>query len=152
MAARILLTAACITLAGCATTENLVSTPDVTLTSVELESASLRKQTFLLGFEVENSNPFPLPVESIRYSVALDDERFVGGETQASFTIPARGTNAFVVSVEVDILNRATQITSLLQGGMPDNVSYQVDGSLTVDIPFTRPLSFSSSGMIAVAH
>jgi LEA14-like dessication related protein len=152
MAARILLAAACVTLAGCATTDNLVGTPDVTLTSVELESVSFRKQTFLLGFEVVNPNPFPLPVESIRYSVSLDNERFAGGESRASFTIPANGSNGFVVSVELDVLNRATQITSLLQGGVPDNVSYQVDGSLTVDIPFTRPLSFSSSGMIAVAH
>ena len=152
MQARILLTAAVMMLGGCATTETLVGTPEVTLTSVELEDVSFRKQTFLLGFEVVNPNPFPLPVQSIRYSVSLDDERFAGGETRASFTIPANGSNAFVVSVELDILNRASQITSLLQGGVPDNVSYQVDGSLTVDIPFTRPLSFSSSGMIAVAH
>lgn len=152
MSARILMATACLALSGCATTENLVGTPKVTLNSVELESVNLRKQTFLLGFEVVNPNPFPLPVESIRYSVSLDSERFAGGETQASFTIPANGSNAFVVSVELDILNRANQITSLLQGGVPDNVSYQVDGSLTVDIPFTRPLSFSSSGMIAVAH
>ncbi len=152
MTPRILLAAAFISLSGCATTENLVGTPDVTLKSVELENVSFRSQTFLLGFEVVNPNPFPLPVESIRYNVSLDSERFAGGETQASFTIPANGSNGFVVSVELDILNRATQITSLLQGGVPDNVSYQVDGSLTVDIPFTRPLSFSSSGMIAVAH
>jgi LEA14-like dessication related protein len=152
MTPRILLAAVFISLSGCATTQNLVGTPDVTLKSVELENVSFRSQTFLLGFEVVNPNPFPLPVEAIRYNVSLDNERFAGGETQASFTIPANGSNGFVVSVELDILNRATQITSLLQGGVPDNVSYQVDGSLSVDIPFTRPLTFSSSGMIAVAH
>ena len=38
------------------------------------------------------------------------------------------------VQDQLDILNRASQITSLLQGGVPDNVSYQVDGSLTVDM------------------
>ena len=141
---------ACLAMSACATTETLVATPEVSLTSVELESMSFRKQTFLLGFEVVNPNPFPLPIEEIRYRVMLDDESFAGGETRASFTIPSRGKNSFVISVELDVLNRATQITSLLQGGMPDNVNYQVDGSLAVDIPFTRPLEFSSSGVIAV--
>ena len=52
--------------------------------------------------------------------------------------------------VRMDILSQAAQLTSLLHGGVPENVSYRVDGSLTVDIPFTRPLNFGSSGMIAV--
>ena len=140
----------CLLLAACATTENLVATPSVTLTSVALERMSFTGQTFLLRFDVTNPNAFPLPVREITYRVLLDNEKFAGGETAASFTIPSRGTDSFAISVDIDILNRASQITSLLAGGMPDDVSYQVDGALTVDIPFTRPLTFSSSGVIAV--
>ena len=66
--------------------------------------------------------------------------------------IPANGEGAFTVSVQLDILSQAAQLTSLLHGGVPENVSYRVDGSLTVDIPFTRPLTFDSSGMIAVVN
>jgi LEA14-like dessication related protein len=99
---------------------------------------------------VSNPNVFPLPIEAVKYRVMFDGESFAGGETRAAFTIPGEGDGEFVVSVELDILNRATQITSLLQGGMPDNVTYSVDGSLSVDIPFTRPLSFSSNGVINV--
>lgn len=137
-------------LGGCATTEALVATPEVRLTSVEVEKVSFSRQTFLLGFAVENPNAFPLPVKSIRYHVQLDGERFAGGEAVASFTIPAMGEGAFQVSVELDILTQAAQLTSLLQGGVPENVSYRVDGSLTVDIPFARPLAFASTGIIAL--
>ena len=137
-------------LAGCAGTGALVSTPDVDLTSVEMERLGLTSQTFLLGFEVENPNAFPLPVRAVRYRVMFDDERFAGGEARAAFTVPAYGSDQFQLSVELDILNAASQITSLLQGGMPEQVNYRVEGSLTVDIPFAKPLPFSSSGVIQV--
>jgi LEA14-like dessication related protein len=144
------LAAICLILAACAGTEALVATPKVRLTSVELQDVSFTEQTFLLGFEVENPNGFPLPVEAIKYRVQLDGERFAGGEAAASFTIPAHGEGAFQVSVRLDILTQAATLSSLLHGGVPENVSYRVDGSLAVDIPFTRPLTFASTGVIAV--
>ena len=146
--------ALCVLLAGCAGTEALVSTPTVDLTSVEMEKVSLRGQSFLLGFEVDNPNAFPLPVRAVKYSVIFDDERFAGGEARASFTftVPAYGSDACQLSVELDILQSARQITSLLQGGMPEHVNYRVEGSLAVDIPFAKPLPFSSSGTIQVRN
>ena len=143
----------CGLLGGCAAgTVPLVSTPGVDLKSVEMKNVSLTGQTFLLGFEVENPNAFPLPVKAVKYRVMFDDERFAGGETSASFTVPARGSDQFVLSVELDILDSATKITSLFKGGMPDHVRYRVEGSLSVDIPFARPLPFSSSGTIQVRN
>lgn len=142
--------AASLALSGCATTEALVASPHVELTSVKLHKASFSQQTFVLGFDVSNPNAFPLPIESIKYRVMFDDERFAGGETRAAFTVPARGEDDFMISVDIDILRSASQITSLLSGGVPDHVQYRIDGSLTVDIPFARPLPFSSSGAIPV--
>ncbi len=140
-------------LAGCAAgTEALVSTPDVDLKSVEMERVGFTGQTFLLGFQVDNPNAFPLPVKAVKYRVMFDDERFAGGETRASFTVPAKGTDEFMLSVELDIINSATEVMSLLKGGMPEHVKYRVEGSLTVDIPFARPLPFSSSGTIQVRN
>lgn len=140
-------------LAGCATgTGALISTPAVDLKSVEMEKVTFTAQTFLLGFEVENPNAFPLPVKAVKYRVMFDDERFAGGETQASFTVPANGTDRFMLSVELDIVNAAAEVMSLIKRGMPEHVEYRVDGTLTVDIPFARPLPFSSSGTIQVRN
>jgi LEA14-like dessication related protein len=135
---------------GCAGTETLVDAPEVRLISVELEAVSFNRQTFLLGFDVSNPNPFPLPVKAVKYRVMFDDQRFAGGETAAAFTVPAGGEDAFQISVDIDILNSMTHITSLLQGGVPEQVSYELQGSLAIDIPFTRPIPFSTSGMINV--
>lgn len=144
--------ALCLVLSACAGTEAIVATPKVDLVSVELERVSISQQTFLLGFDVSNPNAFPLPVKSVRYRVMFDDERFTGGETVAAFNIPARGSDRFFISVDLDILNSVTQISSLLRGGVPEHVSYRVDGSLTVDIPFAQPLGFASSGVIQVQN
>jgi len=137
-------------LAGCAGTGALVTAPSVDLTSVEMEKISFSGQTVLLGFEVDNPNAFPLPVKAVKYRVMFDDERFAGGETRAAFTIPAYGNDTFQLSVQLDILNAASQISSLLQSGLPDRVNYRVEGDLSVDIPFAKPLPFSSSGSIQV--
>lgn len=145
-------TAIGVLLAGCAGTAPLVSTPTVDLTSVQMERVSFSGQTFVLGFAVDNPNAFPLPVKTVKYNVMFDDQRFAGGEARASITVPARGSDEFLLTVELDILKSAGQITSLLQGGMRENVNYRVEGSLTVDIPFAKPLPFSSSGTIQVRN
>jgi LEA14-like dessication related protein len=137
-------------LAACASTDTLISSPTVNLTSVELTAISLKRQTFDLGFDVGNPNPFPLPVKVVEYRVLIDDERFVGGETEGSFTVPAGGQDAFIISVDLDFLNSATQIASLFRRGVPEQVNYELQGSLTVDIPFARPIPFSSTGVIDV--
>jgi LEA14-like dessication related protein len=141
---------ASLALSACAGTETLVATPRVTLTGIELESASFNRQEFLLRFDVSNPNAFPLPIRAVKYRIMFDNERFAGGETAASFTVPAQGDDSFAISVELDILGSANHVTSLLSGGIPDHVNYRLDGSLAVDIPFTRPLPFSSSGAIEV--
>lgn len=137
-------------LSACAGTETLVSSPTVSLTSVELERADFSQQTFLLAFDVQNPNPFPLPVKSLTYKVMFDERQFAGGEARGRFVVPARGDDKFAISVDLDVLSSATHIAALLDNGAPELVNYALQGSLTVDIPYTRPIPFSSSGVIRV--
>ena len=137
---------------GCASTGSLVNSPTVQLTSVELAEMSFRQQTFLLGFDVQNPNPFPLPVQSVRYRLSIDGELFAGGETQSDFSVPSHGDDAFVISVDLDFLSTANQLASLFKGGMRDQVQYDLEGSFAVDIPFVRPVPFRSSGIIDIGR
>ena len=135
-------------LSACAGTGTVIDSPKVDLTGVQLTAADFRSQTFLLNFDVNNPNPFPLPVKAVTYRVTFNDQKFAGGETQGSFTVPARGADSFSISVDLDLLGSATQLTSMVRGGFRDNVSYELKGSLAVDIPFVSPIPFSSSGVI----
>lgn len=139
-----------LTLCGCASTGTLIETPAVVLSSVKLESASIRRQTFLLGIDIANPNPFPLPVKSLSYQVKLDGEQFASGETDANFTIPANGDGAFALKVDLDLLRTTHQIRSLLQNGSTGAVNYDLDGRLNADIPFAPPIPFATSGVISI--
>ncbi len=139
---------AVVSLSACAGTGTVIDSPIVDLTGVKLTSANLRRQTFLLSFDISNPNPFPLPVQAVEYRLVLDDEKFASGETQGSFTVPARGGDSFAISVDLDILSSTTYLTSLFRGGFGENVSYKLQGRLTVDIPFVKPIPFSGSGVI----
>lgn len=135
-------------LSACAGTGYVVDSPTVDLTGVELTSASFRRQTFLLRFYVDNPNPFPLPIKGVEYQVIFDQEKFAGGETQGSFSVPAGGTESFAISVDLDVLNSAKKLKSLLHGGFRENIEYELNGSLALDIPLVNPVPFSNSGTI----
>ena len=135
-------------LASCAATGSLVSAPDVRLTDVEVTSLDFSGQTFRLGFDVSNPNPFPLPVTSVRYGVALDGQQFAAGESSGSFVVPANGDGEFAISVELDLLTTAPRLLSIVRDGVREDIPYELDGELGIDIPLTPPVTYRSVGAI----
>ena len=138
-------------LASCSTGGLSIEQPAVTLSGVEMNSLSFSGQTFVLSFDVTNPNPFPLPIRSVRYHVQLANQTFASGETMGDFSVPASGDSVFDISVELDILKSARQLTSVLRSGIREPVPYQLSGSLAVDIPYVKPVPFSASGVIMIA-
>lgn len=139
---------AVVCLSACAGTGQIIDSPSVDLTSVELRSANIRRQTFLLSFDIKNPNPFPLPVRAVDYEIIFDDAKFAEGQTQGSFTVPANGMDSFAISVDLDFMSSATHLKSLMSGGLRENITYELRGRLAVDIPLVQPISFSNSGVI----
>ena len=135
--------------AGCASIpESLVSTPSVTLSSVEVVGLGFKSQTFLLSFDVSNSNSFALPVSYVNYGVKLDGQRFASGETAGNFTVPANGREQFAISVDVNLLQTAPQLLSIIRTGVRQQIPYQLSGSLQVDIPLAPSLRYTHDGTI----
>jgi len=138
-------------IASCAGTAVSIEKPTVQLSRVAVNQLSFTGQSFLLSFDISNPNPFPLPIRSVRYHVRLANQTFASGETPSDFSIPASGDGNFDISVELDILKSASSLTGVLRGGMQQPVPYELNGSLAVDIPFVKPLPFSTSGVITIA-
>lgn len=135
-------------LAGCASTGALVESPQVSLRNVEVKDADLKSQTFVLGFDVINPNPFPLPIESIAYGVELDGYRFASGETQGSFTVPASSDGSFAISVDLNLMRTAPALFFIVREGVYREIPYELDGEFALDIPFAAPVAFSTKGQI----
>ena len=135
-------------LTACASTGELISAPNVTLRNVEVTDLDFSGQTFLLGFDVTNPNPFPLPVSTVSYGVELDGYRFATGSTKGNFTVPAAGDGGFAISVELDLLKTAPQLLYLVRDSFKRDIPYELSGQFGLDIPLTDPVRFSSSGEI----
>ena len=137
----------CLT-AGCASTGDLLSAPDVSLRNVEATGLGFSEQTFVLEFDVSNPNPFPLPVESISYGVELDGYRFATGATPASITVPASGSAEFAISVEVDLMRTAPQLLYIVRDSLKRDVPYELSGEFALDIPLVESVRFRTTGAV----
>ena len=131
--------------------ENLVATPSVNLSNVQVVGLGFKKQTFLLSFDVANPNPFPLPVSNVGYGVKLDGHRFASGQTTSEFTVPASGGTSFAISVDLDLLQTAPQLLSIVRDGTRQDISYELEGRFGVDIPLTPAIKYRNSGKIRLS-
>lgn len=135
-------------LASCASMEQMVSAPGVSLRNVQVQKLDYKAQTFLLGFDITNPNPFPLPVNHVAYGVELDGQHFAGGSASSEFTVAAQSDAEFSISVELNLLRTAPQLLYVVHDGVTQDIPYQLKGEIGVDIPYTKPLAFKSSGEI----
>jgi LEA14-like dessication related protein len=136
-------------LTGCATQgENLIKSPSVELHGVQVVGLGFNSQTFLLAFDISNPNPFPLPVRSVSYGLKLDGQRFATGETPSDFSVPANGDSQFAISVDLDLLQTAPQLLTIVRQGVRRDITYELDGRLVVDVPFAPAVSYRNTGSI----
>jgi LEA14-like dessication related protein len=135
-------------LSACASLENIVSAPKVSLRNVHVENIGFNSQTFILAFDVTNPNAFPLPIKSINYGVRLDGHRFASGEAASEFTVPARGDREFAISVNVNLLQTAPELLFIVRDATRRDIPYSLEGRLGIDIPYTKPVKFENSGLI----
>lgn len=135
-------------LMACASTGDLISAPGVSLRNVEITDVDFSGQTFLLGFDVTNPNPFPLPVSTVSYAVELDGYRFASGSTAGGFTVPSSGDAEFAISVEIDLMKSAPQLLFIVRDSVKRDIPYTLRGRFGLDIPLTEPVRFVTSGAI----
>jgi len=136
-------------LGGCATAlENTLSAPRVELRDVRVIGLGFNGQTFLLSFNVYNPNPVRLPINDVSYVVRLDGHRFATGTTRGDISVPARGTAAFGISVDLDLISTAPRLLSIVREGVRRDVPYELEGELGLDIPLTAPVRYRTSGML----
>ncbi len=135
-------------LTACASTGDLISAPGVSLRNVEIRDIEFSSQTFLLGFDVTNPNPFPLPVSTVSYVVELDGHRFASGSTAGGFAVPSTGDGEFAISVELDLRKTAPQLLFIIRDSVKRDIPYTLSGQFGLDIPLTEPVRIETSGVI----
>ncbi|MGI9234939.1 MAG: LEA type 2 family protein [Woeseiaceae bacterium] len=139
-------------LTGCATSvQELVKSPVVELRAVQVMGLGFNSQTFLLSFDISNPNSYALPVRSVSYALKLDGQRFASGQTPSKFSVPANGGSQFAISVDLDLLSTAPKLLSIVRQSTRDDVGYELDGRLAVDIPLAPTVSYRTTGTIRLS-
>lgn len=147
----VILAASMAVLTSCASMEELVQPPRVSLRYVKVQDLDFKRQTFVLGFDVTNPNPVSLPVRSVSYGIKLDGYRFASGETVSAFTIPASSDAEFAISADLDLLSTAPALLTIVRQATRRDIPYELEGSLGIDIPLLKPVEFESSGEIRLS-
>lgn len=139
-------------LGGCATSvQDLVKSPVVELRSVQIMGLGFNSQTFLLSFDISNPNSFGLPVRSVNYALKLDGQAFASGKTASEFSVPANGASQFAISVDLNLLQTAPQLLSIVRQSAREDVSYELDGRLALDLPFVPAVDYRNAGLIRLS-
>ena len=128
--------------------DDLLRTPRVELNDVQMVGLGFKSQTFLLSFDVANPNPFPLPISNVSYGVKLDGQRFASGETSSEFTVPAGGDAQFSISVDLNLLQTAPQLLFMVRQGGRQDIAYELEGQLGLDIPLVPTVKYRNKGTI----
>lgn len=134
-------------LQGCANT-SLIERPVVTLNELSVEKVDLDEQSFVLSFDVQNPNPFPLSIRHIRYGVELDGQRFASGQAYFDLNVPAASDSSFEVAVELNLLRTAPDLLFVVRDGVRGHVPYSLTGRFVMDMPTGPEVQFAHSGDI----
>ena len=150
--ARISLLLVASALSACASLpQNALQMPNVSLSNVEVVGLGFDGQTFLLSFDVSNPNPVSLPVRHLAYGLKLNGQRFASGETDCEIVIPANGDTTFAINVDLDLLQTAPQLLFIVRDGGRQEIAYEVEGRMGLDLPLVPPIRYRNNGSFRLA-
>jgi LEA14-like dessication related protein len=145
----ILLTAAAMTLDGCAWLQR-TDPPRVTLVGVEPAASEGFEARMQLKLRVQNPNDAPIEYSGIYVELAVQDKSFASGVSNQSGTVPAFGEAVITVPVTASVLGIAGQAMGLLSGKALDKITYELRGKLSSAT--SGALRFKSQGEINLAN
>jgi LEA14-like dessication related protein len=130
MAAAVVLIAASLTLASCAT-------PRVELNTARLDNITLSGLTVDVFLNVTNPNQFDLPLERVDWDLRLFDAHIGSGTSDMDRNLPAERTTRVKMPITVSFDGASSVATSLAR---KRSISWDLDGTAHFRAP-TGPLS-----------
>lgn len=121
--------------------------PDVHLTGVEIRSARLLEQEFVLSFRIENPNPFTLEINHFSYALALNDIPLARGTHNTPVVLPARGQKNLSIVVKTNLWRHLASVLNLIKHP-GESINYHIEGVLEINDWIDQSIPISKSGSI----
>ncbi len=136
------------TLASCSTFAPKLVAPQLSLLGIQIMSADMFSQQFMVRVKVENPNDLEVAVSGLEYEIFLMGDSFAEGTSESSFVLPAKGEAEFDMIVKTNFVSSLGRLVSRTGGGKLENVPYQVTGKLMLEKGVMRTIPFSHAGTV----
>jgi LEA14-like dessication related protein len=136
------------TLASCASLGPKLVAPELSLLGIQIMSADMFSQQFMVRVKVENPNDLEVAVSGLEYEIFLMGDSFAEGVSESSFVLPAKGEAEFDMIVKTNFVSSLGRLVSRTGGGKLENVPYQVTGKLMLEKGIMRTIPFSHAGTV----
>lgn len=138
-------------LSSCATMNIDYEEPTVELVSFKVLPANGFEQNFEVGLKLTNPNNFELPFNGISYQLSVIGVNLAKGVAADIPTAAAYGESRFVVPVSANLIGGVRVIKALIDNKGQD-ISYQLNAKIDVDIPFMPKISVFQEGVIPLGQ
>ena len=136
------------TLASCASLGPKLVAPELSLLGIQIMSADMFSQQFMVRVKVENPNDLEVTVSGLEYEIFLMGDSFAEGVSESSFVLPAKGEAEFDMIVKTNFVSSLGRLVSRTGGGKLENVPYQITGKLMLEKGVMRTIPFSHAGTV----
>ena len=137
-----------VTMAACSSLGPKLVAPQVSLVGIQIMSADMFAQQFMVRVKVENPNDLEIAVSGIEYEIFLMGDSFAEGASDSSFMLPAKGEAEFDMIVKTNFVSSLGRLVSRTSGGKLEDVPYQVTGKLVLEKGFMKTFPFSRAGTV----
>jgi|GEM_PF-818367 len=124
-----------------------VKTPEITLIGLRIVDANLFEQRYRVRLRLYNPNRIALPVQAMRWRIALMGERFAKGETTEPLRIPAQGATEFELTVKTSLMRLGRSLVNLLMRPY-SGIDYRLSGEIDLGLPLLKNIPFSYQGNV----
>ena len=138
-------------LGGCASWfDDDLPDPEVHLVKVEVVSAKLLEQKFLLHFRIDNPNDSDLTVRSLEYRIHLGDILLAEGEYDNWFTIGAKHSAYVKVPIRTNLWPKVRDLVKMLKK-TDQPIPYRLEGELKTGFFIPHDVHLARNGVIIPA-
>ena len=134
-----------LTSGGC----GVLQKPTASITSVNLQSATLSEATMLFDVQVDNPYTAALPLTNLDYALSSQGQSFLTGTADVQGSVPAGGSKVIAVPVRINYLDLVNAVKGARPGG---SIPYKADLGLSVNAPLLGNLRvpMSREGELAI--
>lgn len=109
----------------------LLKAPALSFSGVKVSSAGASKVELVLTWLVDNKNAFPVNLDKLDYSLAVNNNPWVSGSAPRRLSLPARRSTPVPVTVSVNALSVVQEIAALAAGGQTVNYTCGGEAALS---------------------